>query len=622
MSHTNFGDYALGAGMGGVSGATTGAMVGGPWGALIGGVAGTGLGALGVGLDAEAEHKKQKALEEAAEERRRAERRFNQKVGQAGAAAQEAVRQGMAVKGSADQSAVQNAISEAERQADRNGLIGSEKAAFVAAARQRVEQARAASSPAVYQQALGGARQEMGLATQRAAIPYQAAQRKYEGDIRTIHAQETGSASGAIGQAMGAAGQAAMLMRLLGSSRGAAGAGAAAAGAGAGGAAAAGGAGGAGAGGGGAAYSTGRTAAPTTTPVATTTTAPTAAKLGGTQPAPTTPTAPATPLGGAPISPGVSSAEFRRDPNAPLFKGSTFHEDYDPGAPVTAADLAVQPPPGEQTYGEYGLTTSEYQDLSNQQIAGTGSAFGAGGSDQAAALNAAPSSGEIFPVEEVDDLGLGTRTYQTPSMLGGESGVDTVSPAQQVSYGQFEDVGVTGGAQGTTAPLSGQSTYLGTPVGQPSVVVEPPLTSPWQVRYREPALASGGIAGTQGPEVAILGEEGPELVLNAKQTEELAGALGGAQAYREGGVAGTKKKKKLPGYAEGGVAGVSAQPRQVGDPNNPFGATNAGDENAPGHDGVMPKKSYEELDAYIAQLNYLFDDEEEENLELMPGALS
>ena len=86
MSHTNFGDYALGAGMGGVSGATTGAMVGGPWGALIGGVAGIGLGALGVGLDAEDEHKKQKALDEAAEERRRAERRFNQKVGQAGAA--------------------------------------------------------------------------------------------------------------------------------------------------------------------------------------------------------------------------------------------------------------------------------------------------------------------------------------------------------------------------------------------------------------------------------------------------------------------------------------------------------------------------------------------------------
>jgi len=66
--------------------------------------------------------------------------------------------------------------------------------------------------------------------------------------------------------------------------------------------------------------------------------------------------------------------------------------------------------------------------------------------------------------------------------------------------------------------------------------------------------ASGGMAGATGPEVAVLGEEGPELVLNAKQTQELAQALGGAKAYAGGGVAGAKKK--LPGYAGGGVAGV------------------------------------------------------------------
>ena len=37
--------------------------------------------------------------------------------------------------------------------------------------------------------------------------------------------------------------------------------------------------------------------------------------------------------------------------------------------------------------------------------------------------------------------------------------------------------------------------------------------------------ASGGIAGAAGPEVAMLGEQGPELVLNAKQTQQLAQAL-------------------------------------------------------------------------------------------------
>ena len=63
------------------------------------------------------------------------------------------------------------------------------------------------------------------------------------------------------------------------------------------------------------------------------------------------------------------------------------------------------------------------------------------------------------------------------------------------------------------------------------------------------------MAGTGGAEVALLGEEGPELVLNAKQTAELAIALGSAKPLAQGGVAGGPDKGKVPGYAQGGVAG-------------------------------------------------------------------
>ena len=54
----------------------------------------------------------------------------------------------------------------------------------------------------------------------------------------------------------------------------------------------------------------------------------------------------------------------------------------------------------------------------------------------------------------------------------------------------------------------------------------------------------------------MLGEEGPELVLNAKQTAELAQALGSAKPLAQGGVAGGPDKDKIPGYAQGGVAGA------------------------------------------------------------------
>jgi hypothetical protein len=66
--------------------------------------------------------------------------------------------------------------------------------------------------------------------------------------------------------------------------------------------------------------------------------------------------------------------------------------------------------------------------------------------------------------------------------------------------------------------------------------------SPQFIADWDPKYASGGMAGQGGPEVAVLGEEGPELVLNAKQTEQLAQSVKG---YAGGGVAGLPQASSL-----------------------------------------------------------------------------
>lgn len=204
----------------------------------------------------------------------------------------------------------------------------------------------------------------------------------------------------------------------------------------------------------------------------------------------------------------------------------------------------------------------------------------------------------------------------------------------------------------------------------PTVNIQPLLGAPTMVQTTDiegnpimvPKYEGGGMAGTQGPEIALLGEEGPELVLNAKQTQELAGALGGAEAYKDGGVAGTKKIK---GYDEGGVAGTSrishmgsgiterqagtadpkALPRQdesAGDlfkhagggarritsTTAPLGGSGSGTQGIPARflgpslrqqeeeeeqaaaqlqSGAGLPMSYEELSSYITQINWLVD---------------
>jgi len=213
MAHSGAGDYALGAGQGALGGAAAGASVGalfGPMaipGAIIGGVAGLGLGILGTALDAKAQHKKEAALAAAEEEYQKALKEFESQKMQAGAAARESVKQAMTAKGASDSAAVSTAMDQASREADKSGLIGAEKADHIAKVRQQVEQARASSSPAVYQQALGGARQDMQLGIQKAAIGLQTSAGKYDTDVTQISGQETSSASAAIGQSLGAVAQ-------------------------------------------------------------------------------------------------------------------------------------------------------------------------------------------------------------------------------------------------------------------------------------------------------------------------------------------------------------------------------------------------------------------------------
>jgi len=211
MAHSGVGSYALGGGQGAISGAAAGASTGalfGPGGAAIGGVAGgvagLGLGLLGTALDSKAQHEQEDALRQAEAEFEAAQKQYDRQVLQSGAAAREAVQQGMAAKGAADANAVSGAMTDAEQQADKAGLIGAEKADYVAGVRQRVERERTASSPAVYQQALGGARQEAQAGTQRAAIALQTAAGKYDSNVTQISGQNTTSASAAIGQSLGA----------------------------------------------------------------------------------------------------------------------------------------------------------------------------------------------------------------------------------------------------------------------------------------------------------------------------------------------------------------------------------------------------------------------------------
>ena len=72
------------------------------------------------------------------------------------------------------------------------------------------------------------------------------------------------------------------------------------------------------------------------------------------------------------------------------------------------------------------------------------------------------------------------------------------------------------------------------------------------------SYATGGVAGQAGPEVVQVGEQGPELVLNAKQTQQLAQSLGGAPTQ-----APTQAAPAQGGPSGGGQGAFSQTPEEL-----------------------------------------------------------
>ena len=235
------GDYAAGVGGGALSGAGGGAMTGAGIGMMLGGPVGAGLGA-GIGAIAgalgggalgffgtkadlaeaerqaealrKAERERKAGLKKAEEEYNEAQETYDQEILQAGAAGRETLKTAMTAKGAQDAVVKQSAMSEANRVAAESGLIGAEKADFLTDKSMEISQKVGASSPAVYQQALGGARGIMQVGAQKAAFGLQQAgqeyntksqliQGKYGADVTQISGQQTGGAGAAVGSALG-----------------------------------------------------------------------------------------------------------------------------------------------------------------------------------------------------------------------------------------------------------------------------------------------------------------------------------------------------------------------------------------------------------------------------------
>tara|TARA_R110001599_G_scaffold71072_3_gene198499 strand:- start:1414 stop:2760 length:1347 start_codon:yes stop_codon:yes gene_type:complete len=199
---------AVGVGSGALGGAAAGMAFGGPAGAVVGAFGGGIGGWIATQADRDAQEAMERALARAESQYNAAVATYESSVSQAAAGAKEMLNRTMTSKGAADASAVSAAISEAERGADKAGLIGAEKADAVSKTRERVEQARASSSPSVAQQALGAANQSRAQEIQKAGMQLQSAQNKYNSDIQQISSQEIGGNAAAFGQALGAVAQA------------------------------------------------------------------------------------------------------------------------------------------------------------------------------------------------------------------------------------------------------------------------------------------------------------------------------------------------------------------------------------------------------------------------------
>ena len=452
MANGGGGRTGLATGTGALGGAGTGmaigSLFGGPFGAPIGAgvgaVLGGAMGFIGGQMD-EAERKKmEEELAKAEADYDAAQQKFNSTVRQAGNAASEAVKQGMAAKGASDSARTESVVDQAAMQADQSGLIGAEKAEYLREVRQGIEREQAAQSPAVYQQALGGARQEAGMQIQKAGMGLQAAGQKYQTDVAGITGQAPPNYAASVGQAMGAAGQLAMGMK------------------------------------------------------------------------------------------GIQVADAQAK-----------------AAQAQADALAAQ-------------------------SRGTGGGTGAlpsgrtGGDPLALAVREAQAEYDASFWGDGTEIDLGGETIAERQARGFGEGPVTASDVRAQHRG----------------PIN--TSFMGG-VYDPAQVLPEWYTNPIE-------LASGGIAGQAGPEVAVLGEEGPELVLNAKQTAQLAQALG-------------QQQEPAKGYAGGGVAGLQA-PTATGQGATPAAALGAAPTRAPPAgptpSGQKEFMDYDELLAYMTEMDRLF----------------
>ena len=527
MANGGGGRTGLATGTGALGGAGTGmaigSLFGGPFGAPIGAgvgaVLGGAMGFIGGQMD-EAERKKmEEELAKAEADYDAAQQKFNSTVRQAGNAASEAVKQGMAAKGASDSARTESVVDQAAMQADQSGLIGAEKAEYLREVRQGIEREQAAQSPAVYQQALGGARQEAGMQIQKAGMGLQAAGQKYQTDVAGITGQAPPNYAASVGQAMGAAGQLAMGMKgiqvadaqakaaqaqadaLAAQSRGT--------------------------GGGTGALPSGRT-------------------------------------GGDPLALAVREAQAEYD--ASFWGDGT---EIDLGGETIAERQA-------RGFGEGPVTASDVRDQHRGMRQGI--------KEGQAALNA-----PVPAATPTSDVGI-QPFLGTPAPTGASEGIFPTGATQAIpALGIEEQYGGIGTEEQYGPGGKPINTSFMGGVYDPAQVLPEWYTNPIE-------LASGGIAGQAGPEVAVLGEEGPELVLNAKQTAQLAQALG-------------QQQEPAKGYAGGGVAGLQA-PTATGQGATPAAALGAAPTRAPTAgptpSGQKEFMDYDELLAYMTEMDSLF----------------
>ena len=506
MAHGKGKQHAADIGGGALGGAVAGAAAG----SLFPGAGtaiGAGVGALAGGLggffageaDRKAQEEMQAALEQAEAERlaaleaaekeyEEAQEEYDRNVMQSSAAAREALKTTMAAKAAQDAVVKESAIDDAARTADSAGLIGAEKADFLAKSRADIEAKTAASSPAVFAQALGGARSEQAAGERQAAFGLQQAgseyntktqlaQGKYGADVTQISGQQLPQNRAALGQALGSVAQAALIAK-------------------------------------GAGVEFGKEAAATPSPDISITeikeplqvekvgwdvdeqgnvidTASSAAASSAAAPSAAAPTG----LGGRRQAPSVAQSRTAALGGTPDTGGTYL-------GPEQGPYLGPELPPALAPQGSQPIRP----DASQPTLSTQGSQL----------YNPVPAG---------------------PAYLGPEPPPPLAPQGSQ----PFNPV----------TPIEPPPNLGETPIdlyGESSTLTEEQIRAGWGL-HPSVSYASGGLAGTQGPEVAVLGEEGPELVLNAAQTANLTQALGAQQAAAEQGL-GQMSAEELEAYLQ------------------------------------------------------------------------